>query len=99
MSLEHDPPYLEGPALSDESNHVLAERLISTVKEMTGGCRRRGVPYATHAAFYSRLGIPAVVFGPGSIEQAHTADEWIPLDQLRQAADILCHFIKMWRPL
>ena len=90
---------MEGPALSDETNAVLAERLVSTVRETTGGCQRRGVPYATHAAFYSGMGIPTVVFGPGPIEQAHTADEWIPLDQLQQAADILYRFIKTWRPL
>ena len=98
-SLLHDAPYMEGPALSDESNAELAEQLASTVREMTGQCQRHGVPYATHAAFYGSLGMPTVVFGPGAIEQAHTADEWISLDQLQQAADILFHFIKTWRPL
>jgi acetylornithine deacetylase len=98
-SLGHDASYMEGPALTDETNRVLAERLASTVWETTGGCQRRGVQYATHAAFYSSLGIPAVVFGPGAIEQAHTADESIPLDQLWQAAEVLYHFIKTWRPL
>ena len=98
-ALEHDSPYLEGPALSDENNSELAERLVSTVRGIAGECRRRGVPYGTHAAFYSSLGIPAVVFGPGAIEQAHTAEEWIPLDQLQQAADVLYDFIKAWRPL
>jgi acetylornithine deacetylase len=52
------------------------------------------VPYATDAAFYSGAGIPAVVFGPGSIEQAHTEEEWLPLDQLEQAAEILYRFVK-----
>jgi acetylornithine deacetylase len=33
--------------------------------------------------------VPAVVFGPGSIEQAHTADEWIELAQVDAAADTL----------
>ncbi|MGO9107673.1 MAG: M20 family metallopeptidase [Thermoguttaceae bacterium] len=98
-SLMHEAPYMEGPALSDEINPALAERLTSTVREITGGCRRRGVSYGTHAAFYSNLGIPAVVFGPGAIEQAHTADEWISLDQLQQAGEILYRFIKTWRPL
>jgi acetylornithine deacetylase/succinyl-diaminopimelate desuccinylase-like protein len=93
-ALQHDPPYMVGPALSEQTNAVLAERLVATVREMIGQCRRRGVPYATHAAFYSSLGIPAVVFGPGAIEQAHTADEWISLDQLRQAAEILYRFIR-----
>jgi acetylornithine deacetylase len=97
--VQHDAPYMQGPALSDEANGVLAERLCSTVSGMTGGCQRHGVPYATHAAFYSAVGIPTVVFGPGAIEQAHTADEWISLDQLHLATDILYSFLKNWRPL
>jgi acetylornithine deacetylase len=96
--VEHDAPYMEGPALSEQTNAALAARLIATVRERSGGCRQRGVPYATHAAFYSSLGVPSVVFGPGAIEQAHTAEEWIAVDQLQQAADILYHFIKNWRP-
>jgi acetylornithine deacetylase len=34
--------------------------------------------------------VPSVVFGPGSIDQAHTADEWIALEQVDAAADSLC---------
>ena len=37
-------------------------------------------------------GIPAVVFGPGDIAQAHTKDEWIDLAQLDPAAEILFRF-------
>ena len=37
-------------------------------------------------------GIPTVVFGPGDIAQAHTADEWIELAQLDQAAEVLFRF-------
>jgi acetylornithine deacetylase/succinyl-diaminopimelate desuccinylase-like protein len=33
-----------------------------------------------------------VVFGPGSIDQAHTADEWIDLGQLQAASDVLYRF-------
>jgi len=47
----------------------------------------------------SSLGIPTVVFGPGAIEQAHTADEWISIEQLLQATEVLYRFIKNWRPL
>ncbi len=98
-SLEHDSPYMEGPALAEGSNSALAERLVAAVIGTKGRCRRLGVPYATHAAFYSSLGIPTVVFGPGAIEQAHTAEEWISIEQLQQAAEILYRFIKTWRPL
>ena len=51
-----------------------------------------GVPYGTDAPHYAATGCPTVVFGPGSIDQAHTADEWIEIAQLRAAADILYDF-------
>jgi len=45
-----------------------------------------------YAAFLAATGVPTVVFGPGSIRQAHTADEWIDLDQLMLATEIFYHF-------
>lgn len=52
------------------------------------------VRYATNAGIYSQANIPCVVFGPGSIEQAHTCDEWIALDELEQATRFLLHCIE-----
>ena len=90
--LEHDPPYMRGLALSDGANGPLARRLAEFVREVVGDRRLLGVSYATDAAFLAAAGIPSVVFGPGSIEQAHTADEWLSLDQLEQAAEVLHRF-------
>ncbi|MBC6491391.1 M20 family metallopeptidase [Flavihumibacter stibioxidans] len=45
--------------------------------------------YATDAAIYQQAGIPCVVFGPGNIQQAHTADEHIAIADIEKAADIL----------
>ncbi|MEM1080035.1 MAG: acetylornithine deacetylase [Pseudomonadota bacterium] len=44
------------------------------------------VDFWTEAALFSRGGKDAVVLGPGHIEQAHTVDEWVELDQLERAA-------------
>ncbi len=41
-----------------------------------------GAPYYTEAVSYSKAGIPTVICGPGSIDQAHTPDEYISLEQL-----------------
>jgi acetylornithine deacetylase/succinyl-diaminopimelate desuccinylase family protein len=90
--LRHDPPLMEAPGLSDEANGALAERLATVVRGVAGKCRRVGAAYATNAAFYSAAGVPSVVFGPGLIEQAHTEDEWLPLEQLEQAVEIYCRF-------
>jgi acetylornithine deacetylase/succinyl-diaminopimelate desuccinylase-like protein len=45
-----------------------------------------GVPYGTDATHLQ--GIPTVVFGPGDIAQAHTADEWVDLAQVEAGAEI-----------
>lgn len=43
------------------------------------------VSFGTEGGLFSeKLGIPAVVCGPGSIQQAHKADEYVALDQLAQ---------------
>lgn len=46
------------------------------------------------AAFLNEAGIPAVCFGPGSIEQAHTEDEWIDVAEIRTCADVLETFAR-----
>jgi len=90
--LEHEPPLMSGLPLDNDANGPLAERLASAACEVAGQSRQVGVPYATDAAVLAAAGIPAVVFGPGSIAQAHTADEWIDLDEVHQAAEIYYRF-------
>lgn len=43
------------------------------------------VDFWTEAALFAEAGLPAVVFGPGDIQQAHIANEWISLNQLDEA--------------
>ena len=45
------------------------------------------VDFWTEAALFSAAGLPSLVLGPGHIEQAHVADEWVSLDQLERACD------------
>jgi acetylornithine deacetylase len=46
------------------------------------------------AAFLNEAGIPAVCFGPGDIAQAHSADEWCDVSQIRLCADVLERFAR-----
>ena len=58
-----------------------------------------GVGYGTDASSFSRAGIPAVVLGPGDIAQAHTADEWIELEQLRAGVEVYYNLMMSECPL
>ena len=56
---------------------------------MIGSHQVQAVPYGTDAAPLAESGIPSVVFGPGDIARAHTCDEWVPLEEVEQASEIL----------
>lgn len=50
------------------------------------------VPYGTNASYYAGLAEEIVVLGPGSIDQAHGAQEWVEISQLERMRDILLHW-------
>jgi len=86
--VEFEPAWIECPPLSDAFNGSLTRTLLGHIEAVAGPRQAIGVPFGTHAAYTSGAAIPSVVFGPGSIEQAHTKDEFIEIDQLRMAAEI-----------
>lgn len=88
-----DPPWCVAGALPDDGNQPLADQLLQSVEAVVGPRRKIGVAYGTHASVTGPTGVPTVVFGPGSIDQAHTKDEWIESSQLDQAAEILFRFL------
>jgi len=47
------------------------------------------MPYGSDGSWLSDAGIPTLVFGPGSIDNAHTDDEWVELADVVRAATVL----------
>lgn len=88
LRIEHEAPFLTARGMSDGPNRSLATQLCDLAKPIAGKSDLIGVPFGTNASAYAPLGVPTVVFGPGSIAQAHTADEWIAIGQLHLAAEI-----------
>lgn len=88
-TLIHTPPWVRMPALPPESAEAwipLARDVIAPL--LPEAPRVIGVPFGTDAGPLSEVGIPAIVLGPGDIAQAHTADEWVELDQIRLGAEV-----------
>ena len=55
---------------------------VRLAREITGSNRTEAVSYGTEAGHFQVAGIPAVICGPGSIDQAHQADEFVALSEL-----------------
>jgi acetylornithine deacetylase len=87
--IEFDPPFLTSGALDDSINLPWGNQVGEIASQFGDYGKIIGVNYGTDAPPLAREGIPTIVFGPGSIAQAHTADEWISIDQLELATKIL----------
>lgn len=92
FEFDMQPPYIVSPTLSNDNNGWLSDALQQHISEVAGPHHSIGVPYGTHASRTCSAGIPSVVFGPGSIDQAHTRDEWIEIDQLEKASEVYFRF-------
>jgi len=100
--LQRDHPDLkatmETPTMADEAletpaNSAPARAAAAVLSAMALDARPAGVPYGSDASKLSRQGIPSIVFGPGSIDRAHAAVEYVELTQVALAADFYHRFI------
>jgi acetylornithine deacetylase/succinyl-diaminopimelate desuccinylase-like protein len=87
--IELTAPSIRMPALSPQGSEEIQRLLGAAIDAERGGHKVHPVPYGTDAATLAWAGIPSVVFGPGDIAKAHTVDEWVPLDEVETAANIL----------
>jgi acetylornithine deacetylase len=92
VDFEMLPPWLDGATLPDNNNGPLADRLLTYIAAVAGPHQKQGAWYGTNASRIAATGVPTVVFGPGSINQAHTVDEWIDVNELCQASEIYYRF-------
>lgn len=80
-------PSLPSGAIADAETRRLAARDVADALDLPIG---NAVDFWTEAALFSQAGYTALVYGPGDIAQAHSADEWVALEQLeRYGASVL----------
>lgn len=94
---------LEPPSLSDEALETAADsapaRFASTLLgEMGLDGTLGGVPFGSDASKLSRQGVPSLIFGPGNIDQAHAAVEYVDLRQVELASEFYRQFLLRFTP-
>lgn len=93
IELETSELFIDFP-LDPLSNVDFSQQISKSLDSLGFSPELLGAGYGTDASTYSIAGLPAVVIGPGSIDQAHTKDEWIELQELDKAVVIYEQFMK-----
>lgn len=93
-----EAPMLVDPAWINDPKDSVVRFAGECLAEMglDPGCY--GVPFGSDASKFGRAGISTLLFGPGSIDQAHAAVEYVDLDQVEQAFDFYRRFIRGYQP-
>ncbi len=87
--IERREPRLIDGALDTSPDTALARAAGEACRSAGADPEPIGVPYGTDASKLQAIrGVPAIVLGPGSITKAHSADEYVPIDELSRAVDI-----------
>ena len=79
----------ENQPMETAADHPMIQALLAT----DDGTHLAGAPWFSDAAHLSSGGIPSICIGPGSIDQAHTVDEFIDIAALEQGAAFFQAFI------
>ncbi|MEK6219093.1 MAG: acetylornithine deacetylase [Psychrobacter sp.] len=78
------------PAMTDNES----SKLQTLIAALTGDTQRHKVAYATEGGQFTNSGIPTIICGPGSIEQAHKADEYVELNEIERCDSFLQHLLE-----
>lgn len=84
--------HLETPPGSD-----IARGALVACRNILGHGELGAVDYGSDASKIAAIaGVPAIVLGPGSINQAHSANEWVPVEELRKGAELYAEVCRVF---
>jgi len=89
LPLEIVKPHENNPMETDPG-HPVVQALLAT----DAATKLDGAPWFSDAAHLSHGGVPAICIGPGSIDQAHTIDEFIDIPALQAGTEFFTRFVR-----
>ena len=96
FAFEMDAPSIaDGPLETSDTDPaaLLAQRILADLGLNAG---LTGVPFGSDASKLARHGVPSIIFGPGSIDRAHAAVEYVECDQVIGALSFYLGFLRQF---
>lgn len=69
--------------------------IVRHAEELTGHPAET-VAYCTEGPYLNQLGMQSIILGPGHIDQAHQPDEYLPMNEIRPAVELIGRFINRY---
>lgn len=91
--IEISSPIVDAPPMETDAESELVRFSLECAAQMGIRSERQYASYCTDASFYPAAIGPVIVIGPGSIEQAHTRDEWISIEQLESGVEFFTRIL------
>ncbi len=92
--IDMQPPFIDSASMEVPAEDRIVLLMQSVCSRFGRTTEVLGVPFGSDATKLTRTGTPTIVFGPGSIEQAHTADEFVELADVALAANMLVALVR-----
>ncbi|MFG0261174.1 MAG: M20 family metallopeptidase, partial [Novipirellula sp. JB048] len=93
MDVIMHPPMLSDRPLETDAASPAVRTMASVLESLGLDATLTGVPFCSDASKFGAIGIPSMILGPGSIDQAHAAVEYIECSEVVQAAEIYRRFL------
>ena len=78
------------------AEHPLVQTFASAATEVMGGVRISSFPAGCDARHFALHGIPAVIFGPGDLRNAHNVDEHVSMEEYLLCLETVAHSVSDW---
>jgi acetylornithine deacetylase/succinyl-diaminopimelate desuccinylase family protein len=80
-----EPPTVIDDPLETAEDSPISKSAARALSEAGLDSSPLGVPFGSDASKFARIGIPSIILGPGRIDQAHTTNEYVEIEQVENA--------------
>ena len=82
--------------MNTDPDHEAVRILSESLQRLGCAPRIAGFTAAADLAWYAAKGIPGVIFGPGDLAYAHSADEFVPVSEVLTATKAIARALLAW---
>ena len=98
LNVTVEPAWVTDYPMDTPTDATVVQTAAVACETILGHSNVYGVAFGCDASKFARIGVDAIVMGPGDIQKAHSADEFIPVDELAPASEVYAELALRYKP-